>query len=163
MAAIPVASVEAVAAAARRSEPVYTEFLRVASLSAGVYVVPVGTEDRQSPHGEDEVYMSRGVGVDSGAGRTNDRSARATSSSFPGTYRIGSSPSRSSSSSSSSSRRPREARRPRRRPEGPRTRFVPRRLKPAPLVEDDGPAGCRTTPPPQESSARSSSLAAARC
>jgi mannose-6-phosphate isomerase-like protein (cupin superfamily) len=63
MAATPVASVEAVAAAARRSEPVYTEFLRVASLSAGVYVVPVGTEDRQSPHGEDEVYyVARGRG-----------------------------------------------------------------------------------------------------
>jgi mannose-6-phosphate isomerase-like protein (cupin superfamily) len=34
----------------------YTEFLRVASMSAGVYVLPAGALDRQSPHREDEVY-----------------------------------------------------------------------------------------------------------
>jgi len=34
----------------------YLEFLRVPSLSAGVYVLPVEGEDPQSPHNEDEVY-----------------------------------------------------------------------------------------------------------
>jgi mannose-6-phosphate isomerase-like protein (cupin superfamily) len=34
----------------------YTEFLRVPALSCGVYVLAVGAEDRQSPHGEDEIY-----------------------------------------------------------------------------------------------------------
>lgn len=34
----------------------YLEFLRVADLSAGLYVLPAGMEDRQQPHSEDEVY-----------------------------------------------------------------------------------------------------------
>ena len=34
----------------------YEEVLRVAALSAGVYTLPAGSEDRQSPHREDEVY-----------------------------------------------------------------------------------------------------------
>jgi mannose-6-phosphate isomerase-like protein (cupin superfamily) len=34
----------------------YLEFLRVADLSAGVYRLPAGGTDPQSPHGEDEVY-----------------------------------------------------------------------------------------------------------
>jgi mannose-6-phosphate isomerase-like protein (cupin superfamily) len=34
----------------------YLEFLRVDSLSAGVYVLPAGGIDRQQPHTEDEVY-----------------------------------------------------------------------------------------------------------
>jgi mannose-6-phosphate isomerase-like protein (cupin superfamily) len=34
----------------------YHEFLRVDSLNAGIYVLPVGTEDPQQPHDQDEVY-----------------------------------------------------------------------------------------------------------
>jgi mannose-6-phosphate isomerase-like protein (cupin superfamily) len=34
----------------------YLEFLRVHDLSVGLYVLPAGGEDRQSPHAEDEVY-----------------------------------------------------------------------------------------------------------
>jgi quercetin dioxygenase-like cupin family protein len=34
----------------------YLEFLRVASLSMGLYVLPAGGIDPQSPHTEDEIY-----------------------------------------------------------------------------------------------------------
>lgn len=34
----------------------YHEFLRVSAMSAGVYVLPIGTTDHQSPHKEDEIY-----------------------------------------------------------------------------------------------------------
>ena len=34
----------------------YLEFLRVPSLSVGLYVLPAGAEDPQQPHTEDEVY-----------------------------------------------------------------------------------------------------------
>jgi mannose-6-phosphate isomerase-like protein (cupin superfamily) len=34
----------------------YLEFLRVPAMSAGVYVLPVGGTDPQSPHQEDEMY-----------------------------------------------------------------------------------------------------------
>ena len=34
----------------------YLEFLRVPSLSVGVYVLPAGGDDLQQPHAEDEVY-----------------------------------------------------------------------------------------------------------
>jgi quercetin dioxygenase-like cupin family protein len=40
---------------ARQAKP-YLEFLRVPSLSAGVYVLPAGGVDVQSPHKQDEVY-----------------------------------------------------------------------------------------------------------
>ncbi|MGB6443173.1 MAG: cupin domain-containing protein [Thermoplasmata archaeon] len=41
----------------------YTEFLRVPALSAGVYVLPAGAVDGQSPHTEDEIYyVVRGRG-----------------------------------------------------------------------------------------------------
>ena len=39
-----------------RSNKSYLEFLRVPSLSAGVYRLPAGGVDPQSPHTEDEVY-----------------------------------------------------------------------------------------------------------
>ena len=42
----------------------YTEFLRVPAMSAGVYVLPGGGSDLQSPHHEDELYY-----VVSGRGR----------------------------------------------------------------------------------------------
>ena len=35
----------------------YLEFLRESSMSAGVYVLPVGGVDRQSPHKQDEMYF----------------------------------------------------------------------------------------------------------
>ena len=34
----------------------YLEFLRVPSVSAGVYVLPAGGTDPQKPHNEDEMY-----------------------------------------------------------------------------------------------------------
>ena len=34
----------------------YLEFLRVPAMSAGLYVLPVGGADSQSPHQEDEMY-----------------------------------------------------------------------------------------------------------
>jgi mannose-6-phosphate isomerase-like protein (cupin superfamily) len=38
------------------SEKLYLEFLRVPDLSMGLYVLPAGSTDPQSPHTEDEVY-----------------------------------------------------------------------------------------------------------
>ena len=35
----------------------YTEFLRRPDLSLGLYVLPAGGHDPQSPHGEDEAYF----------------------------------------------------------------------------------------------------------
>lgn len=34
----------------------YTEFLRVPAMSAGIYGLPAGSEDLQSPHEQDELY-----------------------------------------------------------------------------------------------------------
>ncbi len=34
----------------------YREFLRVPTMSAGLYVLPAGATDRQKPHREDEAY-----------------------------------------------------------------------------------------------------------
>lgn len=39
-----------------RSGKLYREFLRVASMSAGMYVLPAGATDAQRPHHEDEMY-----------------------------------------------------------------------------------------------------------
>lgn len=41
----------------RASGKLYLEFLREASMSAGVYVLPAGADDPQTPHAEDEVYV----------------------------------------------------------------------------------------------------------
>ncbi len=38
------------------SEEPYLEFLRVPSLSVGLYLLPAGATDPQEPHTEDEVY-----------------------------------------------------------------------------------------------------------
>jgi mannose-6-phosphate isomerase-like protein (cupin superfamily) len=35
----------------------YDEFLRVDALSAGMYVLPAGEPDPQTPHDEDEIYV----------------------------------------------------------------------------------------------------------
>ncbi len=39
-----------------KSEERYLEFLRVPAMSAGVYVLPAGGIDPQTPHKEDEMY-----------------------------------------------------------------------------------------------------------
>lgn len=39
-----------------QSTPPYREFLRVSSLSVGIYVLGDGAMDHQKPHSEDEVY-----------------------------------------------------------------------------------------------------------
>ena len=41
----------------------YHEFLRVPAMSSGMYVLPAGASDKQSPHTEDEIYyVIRGRG-----------------------------------------------------------------------------------------------------
>jgi mannose-6-phosphate isomerase-like protein (cupin superfamily) len=45
-------------------EPRFEELLRVPALSVGRYRLPVGAQDPQLPHGEDEIYVVRsGQGV----------------------------------------------------------------------------------------------------
>jgi mannose-6-phosphate isomerase-like protein (cupin superfamily) len=39
-----------------RSNQLYLEFIKVPDLSLGLYVLPAGGTDPQSPHTEDEVY-----------------------------------------------------------------------------------------------------------
>jgi mannose-6-phosphate isomerase-like protein (cupin superfamily) len=34
----------------------YLEFVRIPHMSAGIYVLPAGSTDRQSPHKQDELY-----------------------------------------------------------------------------------------------------------
>ena len=46
-----------VVATAESSDAPYLEFLRVPSLSAGIYTLTVGTTDTQTTHDEDEVYF----------------------------------------------------------------------------------------------------------
>jgi mannose-6-phosphate isomerase-like protein (cupin superfamily) len=47
----------------RQSGERFHEFLRVDSLSCGMYILPGGGEDDQVPHREDEVYVvSKGTG-----------------------------------------------------------------------------------------------------
>jgi quercetin dioxygenase-like cupin family protein len=44
-----------------QSEKLYLEFLRVPSMSAGVYTLAAGSVDPQKPHREDEMYyVARG-------------------------------------------------------------------------------------------------------
>jgi mannose-6-phosphate isomerase-like protein (cupin superfamily) len=40
----------------REAGELYQEFLRVPSMSAGLYVLEAGAEDPQSPHQQDEIY-----------------------------------------------------------------------------------------------------------
>jgi mannose-6-phosphate isomerase-like protein (cupin superfamily) len=53
MDAFEIGDVEAQRVAAGR---LYEEFLRVDSMSAGLYVLEAGATDPQSPHAEDEIY-----------------------------------------------------------------------------------------------------------
>lgn len=60
-------------AAQGSSSSEYLEFLRVSSMSAGLYVLAAGAVDRQSPHTEDEVYVVlRGRARFSTDGQTRD-------------------------------------------------------------------------------------------
>jgi mannose-6-phosphate isomerase-like protein (cupin superfamily) len=45
-----------VAAARRQSGKLYQEFMRLPTLSVGLYELAAGAVDPQKPHGEDEVY-----------------------------------------------------------------------------------------------------------
>jgi mannose-6-phosphate isomerase-like protein (cupin superfamily) len=56
-----------------RAQRAYLEFLRVPSLSAGLYVLPAGGTDPQQPHTEDEVYfIASGRGAIQVAGESRD-------------------------------------------------------------------------------------------
>src|SRR5215213_7340901 len=59
-----------------RIQRAYLEFLRVPSLSAGVYVLPAGGIDTQQPHTEDEVYyIASGRGIIQVDGENRDVAA----------------------------------------------------------------------------------------
>jgi mannose-6-phosphate isomerase-like protein (cupin superfamily) len=49
-------SMDEVIAAHAAGGAMWHEFLRVPELSMGLYVIPAGGDDPQSPHNEDEVY-----------------------------------------------------------------------------------------------------------
>jgi mannose-6-phosphate isomerase-like protein (cupin superfamily) len=49
-------SIEELVEKVRRTGERYLEFLRVPSMSSGVYVLARGAVDGQSPHAEDEIY-----------------------------------------------------------------------------------------------------------
>jgi mannose-6-phosphate isomerase-like protein (cupin superfamily) len=49
-------SLDAQLAKRSKSQRAYLEFLRVPAISAGIYVLPAGASDPQSPHREDEIY-----------------------------------------------------------------------------------------------------------
>lgn len=51
-----IADMKAIAAELAKSARSYREFLRVPALSAGLYVLAAGAEDKQKPHNEDEIY-----------------------------------------------------------------------------------------------------------
>jgi mannose-6-phosphate isomerase-like protein (cupin superfamily) len=52
----PLPFIDTLREAALRSSNGYVEFLRVPSMSAGIYVLGAGAIDRQTPHTEDEIY-----------------------------------------------------------------------------------------------------------
>ena len=49
-------TLEQLATALSKSGHRYEEFLRVPAMSAGLYVLPAGSVDTQTPHTEDELY-----------------------------------------------------------------------------------------------------------
>ena len=58
------------------SGKLYREFLRMPSMSAGLYVLPVGATDPQRPHHEDEMYyVVRGKGRFQAGGEDREVSA----------------------------------------------------------------------------------------
>ena len=50
-------NIEGLARTVEGREPRFNEFLRTATLSGAVYLLPAGAEDIQAPHLEDEVYL----------------------------------------------------------------------------------------------------------
>jgi mannose-6-phosphate isomerase-like protein (cupin superfamily) len=50
-------SIEHVSLAQAAAGNMWHEFLRVPDLSVGLYVIPEGGDDPQTPHNEDEVYF----------------------------------------------------------------------------------------------------------
>jgi quercetin dioxygenase-like cupin family protein len=48
--------IDQVMAERARRGAAYREFMRVSSMSAGLYTLDAGTVDRQSPHKQDELY-----------------------------------------------------------------------------------------------------------
>jgi mannose-6-phosphate isomerase-like protein (cupin superfamily) len=48
--------VQALLGAQRHAGSRFTEILRTGSMSGGLYTLPAGGNDPQSPHGEDEIY-----------------------------------------------------------------------------------------------------------
>jgi quercetin dioxygenase-like cupin family protein len=61
---MPSFDLAALLAQAAGSDERYLEFLRVPSMSLGLYTLPAGGEDLQSPHNQDEVYyVIAGKGV----------------------------------------------------------------------------------------------------
>lgn len=65
-----VATLDQLAADTRASGGRFHEFLRRDALSCGIYILPGGGTDEQSPHREDEIYVvHRGSGKITIAGR----------------------------------------------------------------------------------------------
>jgi mannose-6-phosphate isomerase-like protein (cupin superfamily) len=66
-AVIPLSEVEA---QRKQAGGLYVEFLRIPAMSVGLYALPAGGVDPQTPHREDEVYyVVRGRGAITIAGR----------------------------------------------------------------------------------------------
>lgn len=65
-----VASLDQLCADTRASGKRFHEFLRVDAMSCGIYILPGGGQDDQTPHAEDEIYVvHRGSGKITIAGR----------------------------------------------------------------------------------------------
>ena len=52
----PITELSAIEAERTTTAKPYLEFLRVPAMSAGLYVLARGAEDRQQPHYQDEIY-----------------------------------------------------------------------------------------------------------
>ena len=61
------------------SGKLYREFLRVSTMSAGLYVLPAGATDPQNPHHEDEMYYVIGGKARFRAGEGADEEDREVS------------------------------------------------------------------------------------
>ncbi len=60
----------------QQKQKAYLEFLRVPSMSAGLYVLAAGATDLQRPHHEDEMYyIVRGLGRFTAGGQDQEVSA----------------------------------------------------------------------------------------
>jgi mannose-6-phosphate isomerase-like protein (cupin superfamily) len=80
---MPAFEIEEIIAQQQQVEQLYLEFLRVPTLSVGLYALPARGTDPQSPHAEDEVYyIISGQGLIRVAGK--DRPVTAGSIVFVG-------------------------------------------------------------------------------